>query len=207
MLTYEEQLDRDTNWALLEGSKHFERRSKVHKTLQRFTQRLEELGIEYAVSGDLCMFFHGYRRFTEIVEVIVTSEALSQIYRELDGDGYIRPSTAHTYIRDEETGVRIGFRVSGRYLPGGIAGPTALPFPRDVATIIDGIRFIDVAPLIQLKFAMGQASHCLRDLADIQELIHHLNLPQDFAMKLDLSLRCEFHRIWQNAQVAASDDY
>ncbi|HEV3116105.1 MAG TPA: hypothetical protein VGY58_03580, partial [Gemmataceae bacterium] len=63
MTTYEELLDRDVDWALREGSMHFEKESAVHKTLTRIARRLGELGIPYAVAGGMAMFFHGYRRF------------------------------------------------------------------------------------------------------------------------------------------------
>ena len=76
MVIYEQLLDRDVRWAFREGSMHFERDSAVHKTLERIARRLEELGISYAVAGDVAMFFHGYRRFTEVVDILVTSEGL-----------------------------------------------------------------------------------------------------------------------------------
>jgi hypothetical protein len=48
---YEQRLDRDPRWALKEGSMHFEKESAVHKTLMRIVQRLDELGIPYALAG------------------------------------------------------------------------------------------------------------------------------------------------------------
>ncbi len=64
MLVYEELLDRDLDWALREGSMHFEEKSAVHQTLRKITKRLDELRIPYAVVGGMAMFLHGYRRFT-----------------------------------------------------------------------------------------------------------------------------------------------
>ena len=55
-----------------EGSMHFEEESAVQKTLRRIAKRLDELGVPYAVVGGLAMFFHGYRRFTEDVDILVT---------------------------------------------------------------------------------------------------------------------------------------
>ncbi len=59
------------------------------------------------------MFFHGYRRFTEIVEVLVTPDGLAAILRNLIGAGYIRLPGTDKSIRDVENGVRIRFLVSG----------------------------------------------------------------------------------------------
>src|SRR5205807_7543264 len=55
---YEQLLDRDPRWALREGSMHFERESAVHKTLERIVQRLDELGIPYALAGGMALFLH-----------------------------------------------------------------------------------------------------------------------------------------------------
>jgi hypothetical protein len=82
MIAYEERLKQDTYWALEEGSMHFERNSEVQKTLSRFARRLEELTIPYAVIGDLALFFHGYRRFTVVVEILVTREGLQTIHQQ-----------------------------------------------------------------------------------------------------------------------------
>lgn len=60
MLIYEENLNRDTSWALEEGSLHFEERSAVHKTLRKLTQALDDLGIDYAIAGAMAMFLHDY---------------------------------------------------------------------------------------------------------------------------------------------------
>ena len=46
------------------------------------------------------------------------------------------------------------------------------------------------------------APHRLRDLADVQDLIGALQLPADFAERLDESVRGEYHRLWQTAQDA-----
>ena len=61
---------------------HFEKESAVFKTMQAITKRLDELGIPYAVVGGMAMFMHGYRRFTEDVDILVTKESLQPHPRE-----------------------------------------------------------------------------------------------------------------------------
>ena len=93
---YETRLDRDVKWALREGSMHFEKESAVHQALERITARLDQLGIPYAVVGGMALFFHGFRRFTEDVDILV-SRRVSRIHRELEGsDGYRRSRGART---------------------------------------------------------------------------------------------------------------
>jgi hypothetical protein len=207
MLTYEEQLDRDFNWGLLEGSLYFEQKSAVHTTMRRFAQRLDQLAIEYAIAGDLCMFFHGYRRFTEIVEVLVTADGLATIHRGFVDDGYVRLPGTEKSIRDIENAGRVRFLISGSSAPQDGICPILIPHPSEVLKIIEGIPIIDVAPLIELKFALGDASHRIRHIADIQELIRYLVLPLDFADLLSPHRRQRFETLWAEAQIAAAEDY
>src|SRR5579871_2589179 len=109
MVTYEQKLNRDTAWAFKEGGMHFEKDSAVHKTLRKVTRRLEELRIPYAVVGGMAMFFHGYRRFTEVVDILVTAEGLAEVHRQLEGLGYLPPFQGSKHLRDMEYGVKIEF--------------------------------------------------------------------------------------------------
>src|SRR5579863_8961274 len=85
MLTYEERLDADTEWALSEGSRHFDKKSAVHDTLQEIARRLNDLQIPYAVVGGMALFLHGFRRFTEDVDVLLTAEGLKAVHQNLVG--------------------------------------------------------------------------------------------------------------------------
>jgi hypothetical protein len=80
MVAYETRLNQDRRWALREGSMHFERESAVHKALEKIIARLEALGVPFAVAGGMAMFLHGYRRFTEDVDILVTPASLKRIH-------------------------------------------------------------------------------------------------------------------------------
>src|SRR5436305_4129022 len=129
MLVYEQLMDRDPGWALKEGSMHFEGQSAVHKALARITKRLDELGIPYAVAGGMALFFHGYRRFTEDVDILVTPEGLQAIHRALEGMGYLPPFEGSKNLRDTDSGVRVEFIVTGEYPGDGKPKPVAFPNP------------------------------------------------------------------------------
>ncbi len=77
---YHDRLNQDRGWALSEGSLFFEGEGKVQKSLRRITKRLDELGIPYAVVGGMALFQHGYRRFTEDVDLLVTRDNLQKIH-------------------------------------------------------------------------------------------------------------------------------
>lgn len=206
MATYEAQLNADLQWALREGSMHFEGDSAVHKTLRRIVERLNELGVDYAIAGGMALFFHGYRRFTEDVVVLVTQDGLDKIHANLDGLGYVRPFEKSKNLRDAETGVQIDFLISGGYPGDGKPGPISFPIPAAVAYDIDGANFVALPRLIELKLASGKAEHRLKDLADVQELIRVIDLPIDFAQELDDSVAATYEKLWHAAQKAAEDE-
>jgi hypothetical protein len=125
METYEQQLDRNFEWALREGSMHFDKGNAVHNALRKITKRLDELGIPYAVVGAMAMFFHGYRRFTEDVDLLVTPQGLAELHRKLEGLGYLPPFQGSKQLRDTENGVKVEFLVTGEYPGDGKPKPVA----------------------------------------------------------------------------------
>lgn len=201
MIAYEKQLDRDRMWALREGSMHFEKESAVHKTLLKITTRLTELGVPYAVVGGMAMFFHGYRRFTEDVDILVTPEGLKLIHEKLEGLGYLRPFAGSKHLRDQEFGVRVEFLVSGNYPGDGKSQPFAFPDPEQVSTEIQGISFLKLPTLIEMKLASGMTgAGRLKDLGDVEQMIRLLRLPEEFAAKLHPYVRDKFTELWQNVR-------
>jgi hypothetical protein len=197
MIVYEQILDRDAHRALLEGSMHFEKGSAVHETLRKITRRLDELGIPYALAGSMAMFLHGYRRFTEDVDILVTRESLQKIHEELEGRGYLPPFTGSKNLRDTEYGVRVEFLVTGDYPGDGKPKPVAFPDPTAASVEIDNIRLLNLEKLIELKLASGLTNPLrLKDIADVQELIRTLKLPADFADRLDPFVQDKYRELW-----------
>src|SRR5687768_4369529 len=103
--SYENRLNQDSRWAMLEGSRHFDEKDAVFDSLRGITKRLENLQIPYAIVGGMAMFKHGFRRFTEDVDILVTRESLDRIHRELTGLGYLPPHSQSKHLRDTSTGV------------------------------------------------------------------------------------------------------
>jgi hypothetical protein len=197
MIAYEEQLDRDKRWAFQEGSMHFENESKVHQTLRKITNRLEKLGIPYAVVGGMAVFFHGYRRFTEDVDLLVTREGLRTIHERLEGSGYLPPFTGSKQLRDTDTGVKVEFLTTGDYPGDGKPKPVAFPDPTGLTVEFDGMCFLKLDKLIELKLASGMTNPTRgQDLVDVQEIISALKLPESFAEQLDPFVQEKYREIW-----------
>ena len=197
---YEVRLDADLTWALREGGMFFQNESEVQKSLRRITAHLHALGIDYAVVGGMALFLHGFRRFIEDVDILVTPEGLKQAHEALEGSGYRPPFANSKNLRDTENGVRIKFLVAGEYLGDGKVKPVAFPDPKQVATEHNGINLLNLPALIELKLASGMTGRGrLKDLADVQELIKLLALPQSYADQLNLYVRDQYDELWQSA--------
>lgn len=196
---YEQQLSANLQWALREGSLHFEQKSAVQATLRKITARLDDLHIDYAVVGGMALFQHGFRRFTEDVDILVTREGLKILHAQLEGRGYVPPFTGSKNLRDAEFGVRIEFLIAGEYPGDGKPKPVAFPDPADVAIERDNIRYLALPALVELKLASGiSGAGRIKDLADVQELIKLFALPQDYQNQLNPYVRGKYLELWQS---------
>lgn len=184
-----------------EGSQFFEDRGAVQDALKKITRRLSELQIPYTVVGGMALFKHGYRRFTEDVDILVTREGLRQIHDKLDGLGYVPPFSKSKNLRDTENGVKIEFLITGDFPGDGKPKPVAFPDPHAASFESDGICYLKLDALIELKLASGMtAPGRLKDLADVIEMIKALNLPHAFSDQLNPYVRPKFQELWADAK-------
>lgn len=201
VVPYERRLDLDPRWALSEGSRHFEEQSAVFQALRKITRRLDDLGVPYVVVGGMALFRHGFRRFTEDVDILVSRENLRLIHEKLEGLGYLPAHRHSKHLRDTEHGVRIEFLTTGDYPGDGLPKPIAFPDPAEVGFEAEGIRYVELPRLIELKLASGMTGMGrLKDLTDVLELIKILNLPADFAENLHPYVREKYQELWEQAQ-------
>ena len=200
-VSYESRLSRNPRWALSEGSRHFEGKSAVFEALHKVAKRLEDLDIPYAIVGGMALFHHGLRRFTEDVDILVTKANLKKAHDKLDGLGYLPPHKHSKNLRDTEFGVRIEFLTTGDYPGDGKEKPVAFPDPEAVSIWIDGVRYINLPTLVELKLASGMTSPGrMKDLSDVLELIKSLDLRATFADQLNPYVREKYMELWGQAK-------
>lgn len=200
MSTYEERLDSNLEWALSEGSLFFENRGAVQEALKRIAKSLDELGIPYAVVGGMALYAHGFRRFTEDIDILVTRDSLNRIHQELEGRGYVAPFERSKNLRDTVRGVRIEFLVAGQFPGDGKPKPVAFPAPDNIAVDLDGVRYVNLPTLVELKLASGISNPSRgRDLVDVQDLIVALRLPNSFATNLNPYVQEKYQELWRAA--------
>jgi hypothetical protein len=179
----------------------------VFQTLTALARRLTEMGIPYAVVGGMALVAHGYRRTTEDVDVLVSGEGLARIHEKLTGLGYRPLFAGSKNLRDATTGVRIAFIVTGQFPGDGKPKPVAFPNPEDVSVEIDGVRYVSLPKLIELKLASGMTNPGrLRDLADVQDLIQAHALREGFATELHPFVREQFLQLHRAAAESGGND-
>jgi hypothetical protein len=188
--------------AIQECERFFMRVSQVHHALEAITRRLDELGICYAVVGGMALAAHGFERATVDVDLLVTGQGLDALHAALDGLGYVRPFAGSKQLKDMVTGVPIEFLVAGQFPGDGKPKPVAFPDPADVGVVIEGVRYLSLPALVELKLASGMTGGVarLKDLADVVSLIQSLHLPQEFSHQLNPYVRPKYEELWRGLE-------
>src|ERR1041384_720127 len=126
-----------------EGLRYFMGEGELHGALAQLAADLRRHDIDYIVIGAVALLAHGYPRFTEDIDLVLTKEGLEAFHRELIGLGYAPAfQGARQRLRATRAGVPIEVLVSGEYPGDGKPKPVAFPVPAQAATEIDGVRFV-----------------------------------------------------------------
>lgn len=167
---------------------------KVHSTLNMLAASFDRLAVDYAVVGAMALNAHGYRRETTNVDVLVSSEGFNNFSTRTSHLGFVRlAERRRRAFQDTGTGVVVDFFLSGEFPGDGKPKPVAFPDPAATAVEIDGINYVNLPTLVELKLASGMTRpDRLRDLSDIQDLIRTLRLGADFAVRVDPYVRATF---------------
>jgi hypothetical protein len=177
-----------------EGLRFFMGQGTLNEVLRKITKDLENKGIAYNLIGAVALNQHGYRRFTEDIDLLLSREGLEKFRNELVGLGY-RPAFegATKKFRTTAENVTVEIITEGEFPGDGKPKPVVFPNPSESETEIDGIKTLSLEKLIELKLASGMtAPHRLKDLADVQEVIKIKGLTADFAEKLNPFVREKF---------------
>ena len=174
----------------------------VHETLRTLASDLEEAGIDYAIIGGMALNAHGYKRETVDVDVLVRPEGLQAFHDRFVGRGYLEAfAGARKTFKNTRTKTKVEFIATGEYPGDGKPKAIVFPDPASVAVEMKGARYVNLPTLIELKLASGMTNPGrLKDLGDVQELIHELSLPAEFANQLNSFVRDKFLELWRGVQ-------
>src|ERR1043165_2637641 len=99
-----------------EGLRYFMGEGTLNKTLARLSRDLDDRGIDYMVIGAVALLAHGYPRFTEDIDLVMTVEGLQRFHDELVGLGYAPAFLgAKKRLRSTKEGVSIKVMTTGEY--------------------------------------------------------------------------------------------
>jgi hypothetical protein len=176
--------------------------SRVQKALEKLVRTLETDRIPYAVIGAMALNEYGYRRVTELVDLLLTRDSLEAFKRAHLGRGYVEKSPGSRGLRDAEHDVAIDVVLTGGFHGDGKPKPVVFPDPAVESIAGVKVRLLPLPRLLELKLASGMtAPHRLRDLADVLEVIKIKNLPESLADDLHPMVRDKYRELWRAAQV------
>lgn len=180
-----------------EGLRYFMGQGSLNNTLTQLAADLKEHQIEYVVIGAIALLAHGYPRFTEDIDLVMTAEGLDRFHSELIGLGYTPAFPgARKRLRSTRDGSSIEVMTTGEYPGDGKPKPVSMPDPAASSIEVDGVKFVTLEALIELKLASGMtAPDRLKDLADVQELVKIRGLSSKFAERLNPYVRQKFLEI------------
>lgn len=192
-----------------EGQRYFMGEGKLNDALSRLVADLKNHEIDYMVIGAIALLAHGYPRFTEDIDIILTPEGLERFHRELIGLGYVPAfEGAKKRLRATSSGTPVEVIAAGEFPGDGKPKPVSFPDPSSEGVEIDGVKFPTLERLIELKLASGMtAGDRLKDLADVQELIKFRGLGADFAEKLNPYVRSKYLELFQAVASGRSSNH
>jgi hypothetical protein len=152
----------------------------IHKTMRRVAELLEKEGIANGLLGGMAVNAHGYRRTTDDVDFLLTTDGLAAFLVLAGSNHFERVTGRSRRFTDGLTGVRFDVVLTGKFPGSGAPGPIAFPDPAEVTEVIDHCRVVTLAKLIELKLA----AHRHKDFGDVVELIGVHHLDESFLIKL-----------------------
>jgi hypothetical protein len=192
-----------------EGLRYFMGQGDIHGALAQLSSDLQRADIDYMVIGAVALLAYGYPRFTEDIDLVLTTEGLEAFHQNLIGTGYLPAfQGARKKLRSTRDGVSIEVLTSGEYPGDGKPKPVSFPVPAEASIDIEGVRVVTLEKLVELKLASGMtAPDRLKDLADVQELIKLRGLTSEFAEQLDPYVRQQFLNLLRAVEQARHNSH
>jgi hypothetical protein len=184
----------------------FMQASPIHDAMRRFAHVLHEMEIPFAIAGAMAANAHGHKRTTANVDILIRRGDLERFKAKHMGLGWVDKFEGSKNFRDAVCNVNIDALLVGEYPGDGLPKPVAFPEPERVLETLDGIPYITLKTLLELKLASGMtAAHRMQDMADVMNLIRVNHLPLEYRDTLNPYVAAKFSELWNAAQVV--EDY
>lgn len=184
----------------------FMEKSPIHEAMRRLASTFAEMKIPFAVAGAMAANAHGHKRTTADVGILIRPEDLKRFKHKHIGLGWVDKFEGSKNFRDAVHDVNIDTLMVGAFPGDGKPKPVAFPEPESVSEVLDGIPYVSLVTLLELKLASGMtAAHRLQDMADVIQLIRANKLALEYSDNLNEYVQAKYQELWQAAQV--EDDY
>jgi len=196
-----------------EARRYFAGQGMLNYALEQLVSDLRRHDIDYVVIGAVALFAHGYRRFTDNIDIVLTAEELERFITPISGRApqtfcnYDPDVTSNKRVRSFPHGISIRVMTSDEYPGDGKPKPVSMPDPQTAAIEINRIKFVTLEKLVELKLASGMtAPDRLKDLADVQEVIRIRGLSAEFSERLDPYVRGTFLALYETIKQSRKDE-
>ena len=161
---------------------------RVHQTMHRVADRLEQAGIAYAIVGGMAVNAHRHERTTKDVDFLLTHAGLEAFRQKFIGTDFETVPGRPRRFRDSINGVTFDVLLTGLFPGNGKPGPIAYPDPADVRETIKDRQVVNLVTLVQLKLAARRH----KDFGDVVDLIRENNLDESFRENLHSSVQQDY---------------
>ena len=177
--------------------------SPIHQTMDRLVNVFDELHIPFAFAGGMAVNFHGHRRTTQDVDIVIRESDLQRFKDAKTGLGWVDKFEGSKNFRDAVTGTPVDALLSGGYPGDGKPKPIVFPDPSEVELVLEGRRpFLTLRQIIEMKIASGlTAPQRMQDGADVMNLIRANRLDESFADELHSYVGERYRELWRFAQI------
>ena len=177
--------------------------SPIHQTMDRLVDVFDELHIPFAFAGGMAVNFHGHRRTTQDVDIVICESDLQRFKDAKTGLGWVDKFEGSKNFRDAVTGTPVDALLSGGYPGDGKPKPIVFPDPSEVELAYGGRRpYLTLRQIIEMKIASGlTAPQRPRDFDDVIQLIRCNRLDEAFADRIQPYVAEKFRELWSYAQI------
>lgn len=142
------------------------------RVIKAIDHLVQAIGCEAVVADGWAVWRHGYLgRITQDVDIVLPADRIDEFLQAASVSGFdILPQSTGRWpkVWHKETQIKVDILPEGAQ-PGTTdqPAPTTIPHPQRLGAVKGVLRYIGLAPLVELKLAAGRD----RDIADVAELI------------------------------------
>ncbi|TWT91929.1 hypothetical protein [Neorhodopirellula pilleata] len=194
--------------SLLHLDEFFMGTAPLFQTVKRLSKTLGEMQIPFVISGAMAVNYHGHRRATQDVDILMRREDLKIFKDEHLGRGWLEKFEGSKGFVDTIHQVPVDVLIAGDFPGDGKPKPVSFPDPSDdkIIEFEDGLPYLTLQKVVEMKLACGMsAPERLQDFADVISLVKANGLPESFGGTLNPYVHDAWIDLWKRAQITSGE--